>query len=140
MLSALMVDHGIHESIHLVLVEVVEGFIAGDLRILADRSDVCLGVILGGWCPGSNNLGDGGAVVVAYVTTKENEASTHTIDHVDELLKVWVGGFTDFAQPDVAYADVERVVVADAAGYGFFVHEEKKRNYVPILNATQKFF
>lgn len=123
MLSALMVDHGIHESIHLVLVEVVEGFIAGDLRILADRSDVCLGVILGGWCPGSNDLGDGCAVVVAYVTTEEYEASTHTVDHIDELFKVGVGGFSNFTQPDVSDADIERVVVADAAGDRFFVHE-----------------
>lgn len=123
MLAALMEDHGIHEAVHLVLVEVVEGFIAGDLRMLADRSDVGLGVILGGGSPCSNDLGDGGAVVVAYVTTKEDEASTHTIDHIDELLKVWVGGFTDFTQPTVADADVERVVVADAAGDGSFVHE-----------------
>ena len=122
MLTTLMEDHGIHESEHLVLVVVVEGFIAGDLRRLADRSDVGLGVILGGWCPGSNNLRDCCAVVVAYVTTEEYEASTHTIDHRDELLKVGVGGFTDFSQPDVADADVERVIVADAAGDGSFVH------------------
>ena len=97
MLTTLMIDHGIHEAYHLVLVVVVEGFIAGDLRHLADSCDVCLGVILGGWGPCSNDLGDGCAVVVAYVTTKEYKASTHTIDHIDELLKVWVGGFTDFA-------------------------------------------
>ena len=123
MLAALMEYHGIHEAVHLVLVEVVEGFIAGDLRHLTDCSDVGLCVILGGGCPCSNDLGDGGAVVVAYVATKQDEASTHTIDHGDELLKFWVVGFPDFAQPTVADADVERVVVADASGYGSFVHE-----------------
>lgn len=122
MLTTLVEDHGIHESVHLVLVVKVEGFIAGDLRHLADSCDVGLGVILVGWSPCGNDLGDGGAVVVAYVTTKENKASTHTIDHRDELLKVGVGGFTDFSQPDVADADIERVVVADAAGDGSFVH------------------
>lgn len=123
MLAALMEDHGIHEAVHLVLVVVVEGFIAGDLRHLAYCNDVGLCVILGGWCPCSNDLRDGCAVVVAYVSTEEYEASTHTIDHGDELLKVWVGGFPDLAQPDVADAYVERVVVADAAGDGSFVHE-----------------
>lgn len=126
MLPTLMVDHGIHEAYHLVLVVEVEGFVTGDLRHLADSCDVGLGAIFGGWGPCSNDLGDGCAVVVAYVTTKEYEASTHTIDHIDELLKVGVGGFTDFAQPDVADADIERIVVADAAGDWFFVHEEKK--------------
>lgn len=122
MLAALMEDHGIHESVHLVLVVVVEGFIAGDLRHLADCSDVGLCVILGGRSPCSNDLWDGGAVVVANVTSKENKASTHTIDHIDELLKVGVGGFTDLTQPTIAYANIERVVVADAAGDGSFVH------------------
>lgn len=123
MLAALMEDHGIHEAVHLVLVEVVEGFIAGDLRHLTDCSDVGLSVILGGWCPCSNDLGDSGAVVVAYVATEQDEASTHTIDHGDELLEVGVVGFADFTQPDVADADIERVVVADATGDGSFVHE-----------------
>lgn len=123
MLAAFMEDHGIHEAVHLVLVEVVEGFIAGDLRHLTDSCDVGLCVILGGGSPCSNDLGDGGAVVVAYVTSKENEASAHTIDHIDELLKVGVVGFTDFSQPTVADADIERVVVADASGDGSFVHE-----------------
>ena len=123
MLAAFMEDHGIHEAVHLVLVEVVEGFIAGDLRHLADSCDVGLCVILGGGSPCSNDLGDGCAVVVAYVATKQDEASTHTIDHGDELLKVGVVGFTDFTQPTVADADVEWVVVADASGDGSFVHE-----------------
>ena len=81
MLATLMEDHGVHESVHLLYVVVVEDFITGDLRHLADSYDVCLCVILGGRCPSRNDLRDGCTVVVAYVTTEEYEASTHTIDH-----------------------------------------------------------
>ena len=44
---------------------------------------------------------------------------------MNELLEVWVGGVLDFAQPDIAYANVQGVVVADSTwnGAGFLVHE-----------------
>ena len=43
---------------------------------------------------------------------------------MDELLEVWVGGVLDFAQPDIAYANVQWVIVADSTwnGAGLFVH------------------
>ena len=35
---------------------------------------------------------------------------------MDELLEVWVGGVADFAEPDVADADVQGVVVPHTSG------------------------
>lgn len=119
MLATLDEDHGVDQTHHLLFVEVVEGVICGYPRNAAYGVDITLGVVLVGWSPSSNDLGDGGAVVVAYVTTDEDKASAHTIDHGNELLEVGVGGFGNLAKPDVTYADIEGVIVADAAGSWF---------------------
>ena len=58
---------------------------------------------------------DGGAVVVSNVPTEEDKGGTEAVLHVDELLKLWVIRVVDFAQPYVADADVQWVVVADAS-------------------------
>lgn len=58
---------------------------------------------------------DGGAVVVANVASEEDKGGTEAVLHVDELLKFGVIRVVDFAQPNVADANVEWVVVADAS-------------------------
>ena len=55
-------------------------------------------------------------MVVADISTYQHKASAHSIDHGNELLKVGVGGVANLTEPNVAYTDIQRVVVADAAG------------------------
>ena len=121
MLTTLNEDHCVDESDHLLFVEVVEGVFCGYPRNAAYGVDITLGVVLVRWSPSRNDLGNSSAVVVANVTTDEDKASAHTIDHRNELLEVGVCGFSDFAKPYVTYPDVERVVIADAARYGLFL-------------------
>ena len=58
---------------------------------------------------------DGGAVVVTDVAAYQDKGGTETVLHRHELLKLGVIRVVDFAQPYVADADVQRVVVADAS-------------------------
>lgn len=81
MLIAGIVDHGIHEPAHLLYVVVVEGVCSGDLRQLAYGVYAALGVVGCGQRKGSDYLGNGSPVVVANEPTKEDEASTHTVDY-----------------------------------------------------------
>lgn len=69
-LPILIVYHGIHEPIHLIWVIVVQGFISGNLCELADSVDIFRRVVLVGWSPCSDDLGDSSAVVVANVATQ----------------------------------------------------------------------
>lgn len=75
MLATLDEDHSVDETNHLLFVEVVEGVFCGYLGDAAHGVDITLGVVLIRWSPSSNDLGDGGAVVVAYVTTDEDKAA-----------------------------------------------------------------
>lgn len=61
---------------------------------------------------------DGCAVVVTNVPTEEDKGGTKSILHGDELLKLGVIRVVDFAQPYVADADVQRVVISDASREG----------------------
>lgn len=56
--------------------------------------------------PCSDDCLDGGAVVVTDVPTEEDKGGTEAVLHVDELLKLGVIRVVDFAQPDVADANV----------------------------------
>ena len=58
---------------------------------------------------------DGGALVVTDVASEEDKGGTEAVLHVDELLKFGVVRVVDFAQPDVADANVQWVFVADAS-------------------------
>ena len=64
---------------------------------MAHSVNILDGVVLGGWSPSGYDLRNGGAVVVADVTTEEYEAGAHTVNHRGELFKVGVGGVGDFA-------------------------------------------
>ena len=66
--------------------------------------------------PCSDDGLDGGAVVVTYVASEEDKGGTETVLHRHELFKLRVVRVVDFAQPDIADANVQRVVVADASG------------------------
>lgn len=116
MLAALDEDHRVDECNHLVFIFKLQLYITLNARHLADLINVGRGVVLIGWCPRCNNLGDGSAVVVADISTEQYKASAHTIDHGNELLKVRVCRVANLTEPNVAYAYVERVIVADAAG------------------------
>lgn len=91
----------------------------------ANIIDVFKGVVFGGRSPSSKNHGHGIAMVVVDVATQEHETCPESIFDMDELLEVGVGGVADFAEPDVADADVQGVVVADSTwnDAGFLVHE-----------------
>lgn len=121
MLATLNEDHRVDETDHLLFVEEVEGVIRRNLGELAHSVNILRRIVLGRGSPSSNDLGNGCAVVVANVTTDEDKASAHTINHGNELLEVGVCGFGNLAKPYVANADVERVVVADAARDGLFL-------------------
>lgn len=93
--------------------------------VLAHIVDVFEGVVLGCWCPSRKDHGYRIAMVVVDVATQEHEPCPESIFDMDELLEVWVGGVLDFAQPDIADANVQGVVVADSTwnGAGFLVHQ-----------------
>lgn len=93
--------------------------------VLADIFDVFDGVVFGGWCPSRKDHGHGIAMVVVDVATQEHETCAESIFDMDELLEVGVGGVLDFAQPDIADANVQGVVVADSTWNGavFLVHQ-----------------
>ena len=116
MLAALYEDHRVDECHHLVFIFKLQLHITLYARHLADLINIGRGVVLVGGCPCCNYLWDGRSVVVADISTYQHKASPHSIDHGDELLKVGVCRFTDLAEPNVAYTDIQRVVVADAAG------------------------
>lgn len=116
MLAALYEDHRVDECHHLVFIFEFQLHITLNARHLADLIYVGRCVVLVGWCPRCNYLGNCCAVVVADISTYQHKASAHTIDHGNELLKVGVCRFTDLAEPNVTNTYVQRVVVADAAG------------------------
>lgn len=93
--------------------------------VLADIVDVFDGVVFGGWCPGRKDHGHGIAMVVVDVATKEHETCPKSIFDMYELLEVRVGGVPDFAQPDIAYSNVQWVVIAYSTwnDAGFDVHK-----------------
>ena len=93
--------------------------------VLADIVDVFDGVVFGGWCPCRKDHGHGIAMVVVDVATQEHETCSESIFDMDELLEVLVGWVLDFAQPDIAYSNVQGVVVADSTwnDAGLLVHE-----------------
>ena len=116
MLAAFNEDHRVDECYHLVFVFELQPYITLNARHLADLINIGRGVVLTGWSPRCNYLGNGCAVVVAYISTYQDKASAHSIDHGNELLKVGVGGVANLTEPNVANANIQRVVVADAAG------------------------
>lgn len=116
MLAALYEDHCVDECYHLVFIFELQLYITLNARHLADLINVRRCVVFVGWCPCCNYLGNGSSVVVANITTYQDKASAHTIDHGNELLKVGVCWFTYLAEPNVTYSYVQRVIVADAAG------------------------
>lgn len=61
--------HSGNQSSHLVFIEEIEFFIWGDAGELAESANIRNAIVLGCWCPGGNDLGDGGAVVVIDVST-----------------------------------------------------------------------
>ena len=66
--AALNDDHGVDESVHLFLVEVIQLRIWRDAGELADSVNILNDVVFGGWCPGCNDLGDGSSVIVANIS------------------------------------------------------------------------
>lgn len=115
MLPALDVNHCVDECDDLFLIGEIQLRIRSNLRKLAHGINVLLSVVFICWCPCCYDLGNGCALVVADISTHQHHASAHAIKHADELFKVGVVWFSDFAQPYIADADIERVIVADAA-------------------------
>lgn len=82
---------------------------------MGDVGDVEVCGVFDRWSPRTDDGFNGCAVVVANVPTEEDKGGTEAVFHRDELLKFGVIRVVDFAQPDIADADVQRVVVADAS-------------------------
>ena len=82
---------------------------------MAHVGDVEVCGVFDRWSPRTDDGLDGGAVVVANVATEQDKGGTEAVLHGDELLKLGVIRVVDFAQPDIADANVERVVVSDAS-------------------------
>lgn len=74
--------------------------------------------VLNRWSPRTDDCLDGGALVVTDVASEEDKGGTEAVLHVDELLKLRVIRVVDFAQPNVADANVQRVVISDASWEG----------------------
>lgn len=70
MLASFDVDHRVDEGDHLVTVEVVERGIGSDAGELAHSVNILGDIVLGGRSPRSNDLGDGGAMVVADIAAE----------------------------------------------------------------------
>ena len=118
MLTALDIDHCVDECDDLILIGEIQLGIRLNLRQLADGIYILLSVVFVGWCPRCYDLGNGFALVVVDISTHQHHASAHSIKHADELFKVGVCRFLDFAQPYITDAYLERVLVADAARDG----------------------
>lgn len=85
--------------------------------MFADEVDIFDGVVLGCRSPCRNDHGHGGSVVVVDVSPEQDESRAKSVLHVDELFEFGVGWVGHFAQPNIANADVQWVVVADASRY-----------------------
>lgn len=70
MLTALDVDHCVDECDDLILIGEIQLRIGRNLRQLADGINILLCVVFVGWCPRCYDLGNGGALVVADISTK----------------------------------------------------------------------
>lgn len=113
--ATFLYNHGINQGNHSFFVAEIQLRINGDAGELGNIVNVALGVILCRRSPCGNDCGESGTLVVLDITTHEDEASTHAVEHADELFEVGVIGLPDFAKPYVANTYVKWVVVADAA-------------------------
>lgn len=123
MLAALDEDHRVNQVDESFLVFIFYLGIWRHAGELTHRVDILDGVVLGTWSPSGNNVGYRCKMVPTDIATQEDEASTQAIEHRHELFKLVVGGVRNFAKPYVANANVQGVVVADAAGDRFLVHK-----------------
>ena len=123
MLAALDEDHRVNQVDESFLVFIFNLGIGSDAGELTHRVDILDGVVLGTWSPSGNDVGYRRKMVPTDIATQEYEASPQAIEHRHELFKFVVGGVRNFAKPYVANANVQRVVVADAAGDWFLVHK-----------------
>lgn len=113
--STFELRHSAHNIYHQVFIKVVDNSIRIDVTSLGYEATIEVGIILNSWCPPGDNFSDGVGLIATDVTTEDHESSTQAIEDVDELFKLAVGGVGDFAQPRVAYSNIEGVIVADSA-------------------------
>ena len=88
--------------------------------MLAGCAHVVVGVVLGTWSPTGNYFTGCVQKVVIDVASYKDTRGTETVGYVNKLLEFAVGGVLDFAKPYVSDADIERIVVAEAARDGSF--------------------
>lgn len=114
-MPVLHLAHCRHQPAHDVLSVEVEPFSRADARQTGDGFYVCGRVVLCGWCPSGNNLGDGRQPVTTHVGAQDDETSAKTILQRCELLERRVCAIEALAEPTLCAASyVERVVISDA--------------------------
>ena len=120
-LAALDEDHRVNQVDESFLVFIFNLCIGSDAGELTHRVDILHGVVLIIRSPSGNDVGYCCKMVPTDIATQEYEASAQAIEHRHELFKFVVGGVRNFAKPYVTDANIQGVVVADAAGNGFLV-------------------
>lgn len=76
--------------------------------------DICLCVVLAGWCPPLYDF-VGGVDFLFQIVEQNDEGSTKTVFHAYELTESFVGLFLPEALPVIAQSNVEWIVVSYAA-------------------------
>lgn len=122
-LAALDEDHRVNQVDESFLVFIVQLRIRSNAGELTHGVDILDGIVLIIRSPSGNDIWNRPKMITTDIASQEDEASPQAIEHRHELLKFVVGGVGNFAQPYVADANVQRVAVADAAGYRFLIHE-----------------
>ena len=115
-LAALDEDHRVNQVDKSFFVTIIQLCIWSNAGELTHRVDILDGVVLRTRSPSGNNVGYRCKMVPTDIATQEDEASAQAIEHRHELFKFVVGGVRNFAKPYIADANIQGVVVADAAG------------------------
>lgn len=105
-LATLMVCHCIDQMDHCVGIFKSNLDIWSNTHLNRHMVDVFLGLVLCGRSPCADYGGDGLALVVVDIAPEQNEGCTEPVIHGYKLLKVWVGGVVNLAEPYVPDANV----------------------------------
>lgn len=110
--------HSLNQATHQDFVGEVNFVSREDSQGVGHVSNVEVCGVLNRGSPSTDDSLDGGAVVVTDIAAYQNKSGTETVLHRHKLFKLRVVRVVDFAQPDIADADVQGVVVSDASREG----------------------
>lgn len=116
-LTTLHECHCGHQLAHGNSIFVPDGLGRLQPRFVANCVDVSEGIVFGAGCPSGHDGRYSVLVIASNVSTQDQECSTQSVFHRDELFKLLVCWVGTFPQPSVPYSDVEGVIVANTPGY-----------------------